>query len=389
MTTKKSPDPHLQLSVLRDEAALNAIRDEWTELEQQAATIDRFVTWSYVSLAWTHLRKPGDQLYVILAREAGRLVGVLPLVKVPERHYGLKLSLLRHIGIWEGERPGVLALGAAEPVWAGAWRWLTKHRKDWQVLDLRELDAESWPVRELEKPGMGFSAQVGLDVGVTYQKLREGGWEPHERQRSEALRDKRRASLQQLEESLPGVCLGLAQTPEDVRLAFSRYLVVEKGLVRQGGGITLGDDAGRVAFYREWLPMLAARGEAAVWLMGDGETDVAALIRLRCGKTWIERHACHDPDRHQQTPALLLCLEALQRSYADGEAAECSPVNIQAGPMGAPAIADWYDGRRPTRRLSVWNLRSKLAPVAMMRWVKNLRSQPEQEAPATLAAHVC
>ncbi|MEY4753353.1 MAG: hypothetical protein RJA44_1028, partial [Pseudomonadota bacterium] len=351
MTLHTALDPNLHYSVLRDEAALLALRDDWTALEQQAATIDRYVTWSYVRSAWQHLRQSGDQLYVLQVRDGAQLVGVLPLVRVLERHHGLSLWVLRHIGIWEGERPGVLALSGPDRIWAGAWRFLARSRRDWQVLDLRELDAESWPVRELARPGLGFSARVETDVGVIYQRVQGSSWNLHEQQRREPLREQRRRHLQQIEATLPGLRLGLAESAEDIRAAFEHYLGVEQ---EQGSGTKLCSDPARSAFYRDWLPQLAERGEAQIWLMGDESKDIAALLRLRCGSSWIERHASQRGDYAASTPALLLALEALQRSYDEDKVVECSPVDIPTGSFGTQALLDWYDGRRPTRRLSVW-----------------------------------
>ena len=194
MTTTPPYNSALQTELVRDAAGLAALRSDWELLETQAETLGRYVTWSYVNAAWQHLRRPDDELYLIGVREAGRLVGVLPLVRVSERHYRMQVRVLRHIGIWEGERPGVLALGPADAVWAAAWQALRRHRRDWQVLDLREQDPTAWPLRELRQPAGGFMAQIQPDIGAPYQNLR-GSWADHEAQRSAALRQHRQDSL--------------------------------------------------------------------------------------------------------------------------------------------------------------------------------------------------
>ena len=60
----------------------------------------------------------------------------------------------------------------------------------------------------------------------------------------------------------------MSQSPDDILDAFERYLLLERGLVLADDGVTIGSDLRRVAFYRDWLPRLAARGDAAVWLLG-------------------------------------------------------------------------------------------------------------------------
>jgi len=160
-----SPTDSLQLelhvTVLRSENELLAMRPAWEALEDQAESFGLYVTWGYVHLAWQHLAGPGDELWILAVHdEMGRLFGVLPLVRVQERHYGMTLRVLRHIGIWEGDRPGLLALQEPEQVWSALWQALVAQRSEWQVLDLRELDSGSWPLRELQHPGKGFSSEV-------------------------------------------------------------------------------------------------------------------------------------------------------------------------------------------------------------------------------------
>jgi hypothetical protein len=295
-----------------------------------------------------------------------QLVGVLPLLRTSERHYGMTLKVLRQIGILEGDRPGVLGLDDADAVWAALWRHLKATRADWQVLDLRELDPGCWPLRELASPGVGFHAEVHDDVLSTFQRI-EGSWQAHLGRRAESLREQRLQARQKLAAAVPGLCVAVAQTPQDIRVAFDRYLALETGLREQGGGVTIGGDERRVEFYRDWLPRLAAEGDAVIWLLGGVEHgEVAGLLRLRCGDLWVERHACFDPGQAAHTPSLLLVLEALQQGFGAG-VSESRLVNLREPQPTAASVTSWYDNHLQTRRLAVWNLHSRLAPVAFLK----------------------
>lgn len=359
----------LTVSLVRDGDELNTLRTEWESLEDRAEHFGLYVTWSYVQLAWLHFSSPGDELFVVTVREGGQLVGVLPLVRVPERHYGMTLRVLRHIGIWEGERPGVLSLDRPDRIWAAAWDHLKANRAEWQVLDLRELDADAWPLRELVQPGGGFSSESQPDIKAPYQRL-DSTWPLHLALRTDRLRAQRALARQRLAAAMPGLCVAVAEQPEDVPAAFDRYLALEQALVAQDSGVTIGRDPRCVAFYRDWLPRLAARGDAAVWLLGGDRGEVAGLIRLRCGDVWIERHACFDPAHAELTPSLLLAIEALQHSFGT-TAEECDVVCVREPAESGATLRDWFDDRRATQRLSVWNLHSRLAPVAFLRGLGN------------------
>ncbi|MEY4906320.1 MAG: hypothetical protein RL260_38 [Pseudomonadota bacterium] len=358
--------PALSVTVVRDESTLVMLRTAWESLEDQAEACGLYVTWSYVRLAWQHLAAPGNQLWVLVVRDdQARLYGVLPLVRVTERHYGMALQVLRHIGIWEGDRPGLLALEDADRVWGVLWEALVAQRSEWQVLDLRELVPGSWPLRALQRPGKGFSSEMSPDIDAPLQRL-DADWALHAAARRESVRTQRLRMQQRLQTEQPGACTVVAESPDDINLALERYLLLEKTLLQADSGSTIGHNLRLVAFYREWLPRLAARGDAAVWLLRGEGGEIAGLIRLRCGDTWIERHACYDPTHADITPSLLLTVEALQHSF-DTTAEESTLVNVRE-PEGATAsVLDWYDGRSLTQRLSVWNLHSRLGPVALLK----------------------
>lgn len=366
MIQPESLPPVLSVTVVRDQSALVTLRTAWESLEDQAEVYGLYVTWRYVSLAWQHLSAPDDQLWVLVVRDdQGRLHGVLPLVRVTERHYGMAVQVLRHIGIWEGDRPGLLALEDADRVWAVLWEALVARRSEWQVLDLRELVEGCWPLRALRQPGGGFSSETQADIDAPFQRL-GADWTLHTATRRESVRAQRLHLQQRLQTEQPGTCTIVAETPQDIAAALDRYLVLEQALVQAGGGVTIGRNPRLVAFYREWLPRLAARGDAAVWLLGGDGGEIAGLIRLRCGDTWIERHACYDPAHADITPSLLLTVEALQHSF-DTTADESTLVSVRE-PEGATAsVLDWYDGRSRTQRLSVWNLQSRLGLIALLK----------------------
>lgn len=368
MSLPESCPPVYSVTVVHDEAALVRLRTDWETLEDQAEEGGRYSSWAYVRLAWQHLAPPGARLWLMLVRDGqGRLHGVLPLACLVERHHGLRLQVLRHIGIWEGDRPGLLALDDGDGVWSVLWEVLVARRSEWQVLDLRELLPDSWPLRHLVQPKQAFSGQVRLDIVAPFQRL-DGDWAAHASRRAAAAQAARDQCHDRLQARHPGATTVVAGTPDDILPALDRYLQLERPWTAEGRTITVGCNLRLVAFYRDWLPRLAARGDAAVWLLLDGEgRALAGLIRLRDGDTWIERHACFDPAHADLAPTLLLATEALQRSF--GTSAQVSTlVNlIESKDAGAAGVRHWYDGPCQTQRLSVRNLRSWLGPVV---WLK-------------------
>src|SRR2546430_6136020 len=63
---------------IEDPAAFQALREEWDELLAASLADSFFLTWEWLHAWWTHLA--GDRkLFILVAREGGRLVAIAPL----------------------------------------------------------------------------------------------------------------------------------------------------------------------------------------------------------------------------------------------------------------------------------------------------------------------
>lgn len=344
-----------QIDIVRDAPGLEALGPAWDALEARARTAGHpdqlFATHRYVNTAWECLHQPGDRLFVLAQRTGERLDAVWPLALRTEKSTGLALQVLRPIGIWEGERPGVLCDGNPETVWPALWQALQAARGDWHVLDLRELDEDSWPLRHLPEAGLGWRVTRQADHAAPWQPF-NGAWAVHE-----ARHGPRPA--------VPGAAKVVFDDPSGIVEGLTRCLAVEATQAGVEGLYRLGDDPRRVAFYRSFLPRLAARGDAEVRLLQVGGEDVAGLIRWRCGAVWIERHLAEGAGWAASAPGSALLVDALARSWEGGaRASDLLLVPDAAGPSAR--VKTWYDGVRSTWRLSVWNLRSRMLPLALL-----------------------
>src|SRR4051812_7492213 len=77
-----------ETAIVRDEAGLRALRDEWTALYQRDDARNPFLSYEWAAGCWSHVCA-GARLFVVTARHEGRLVGVAPLRL--ERRLGLRV----------------------------------------------------------------------------------------------------------------------------------------------------------------------------------------------------------------------------------------------------------------------------------------------------------
>ena len=138
MLAEAQGDASLAVELVRDDAALAALREDWRALERAAGNHNPFLSWSWTMACRAHIR-PGDELFVLVARAGdGRMVGVAPLCV--ERTLGLRV--LRFVADGRSDYLGFLT----DPGVDGAERRLLEHLADlagaWDVAVLRHLTAD-------------------------------------------------------------------------------------------------------------------------------------------------------------------------------------------------------------------------------------------------------
>ncbi|MEX8519714.1 MAG: GNAT family N-acetyltransferase [Leptothrix sp. (in: b-proteobacteria)] len=340
---------------------MRALRSAWETAAALAPRASMFCSFEYIHHAWRHFRGSGDQPYLMAVRCEDVLVGLLPLVLMRERRSGLPLRVLRTMGLWGGDRPGLLATIDADLIWEVVFETLQQRRSDWDLLDLRELDETAWPVRHADRLGTGLRTRLKHDTEAAFLPI-EGQWKDYLASRSRNTRQSYSRRSRQLREACPDLRIEVARHPLDIAWAFERYLALEQRSRTYGAEGTAGCSRRSRAFYRELLPALAERRQAEVWLLYGGGQDIAGLIRLRHRDLVYERHATFDPQWARYSPGTFLCMQAVRMSF--GHAVRESDVLGLHRPLAErPSIGAWYDGVRQTYRLTAWNLRSPLALV--------------------------
>ena len=365
----------MSITLVTDEAALLALGPAWDALEARAQAAGApdalYVSHRYVRLAWQHLRQPHDELFVLALGDAGHLQAVWPLVLRRSRQAKMEIRQLSPIGIWEGERPHILCDGDAGAAWAALWSALTGLRRRWHVLTLPELDSVSWPLRHLPGAAGGFQVRSQADTAAPWQPL-DGDAVAWRANRPAALRQARERTQHALNRRLPDLATEVLNISADMPAALDRFLAIEARLVaspQAAAHYRIGSKPERVAFYRAFLPLLAARGEAELRLMHADGQDVAALIRLRCGGVWLERHAVEAPEFTELAPAQELLLQALAERPAHGGAQESDLLWPPDASGRVDALRPWLDGQRSTQRLTIWNLHSRMVLRALAGWL--------------------
>jgi CelD/BcsL family acetyltransferase involved in cellulose biosynthesis len=331
--------------------AFDRLREEWSAAVDRAHAPSLFVTPVFTELSWQHFARPGDEPWIVTVRDAaGMLVGLLPLALCVEMRHHFPLKVLRHIGAWSGDRPGVLHLVDAWQVWQAALSALLRRQPDWHQLDLREIDVQELPAAAMLQAVGHLSVQARPD---TYSGVLPitGTWDDYFRSRSKNTRQAYRRSERLLQEACPeGLHIEVNDAVDSVAEAFERYIAIERLGWKSGAKVGLWADPREADFHRSLLPRLAQTGQASVWMLRSGARDIAGLVRLRQGSTTYERYSTYDPEFARCSPGTWLCMEAVRRLFGT-DCTRSDALGLHEPLANRPAIGAWYDIEQRTCRL--------------------------------------
>ena len=149
---------------------LKSLRSDWDDLLSRSDGASIFSTWEWVDASW-RFSAPRKQPLVLLAREDGRLLGILPLAKTARMRI---LQTLEVMGCtangypWGDYGGPVVERGKEASVWAAFLRHMKSSR--WSVIDLRNC-MTSLPGREDQLANMYSQPASRLGWGVRVDKV--------------------------------------------------------------------------------------------------------------------------------------------------------------------------------------------------------------------------
>ena len=125
----------LNFTLYSDETGFAALRGEWNDLLRRSRFDTIFLTWEWQTTWWRTLGAPRGPLYILAAREAERLVGILPLYLTSDDAG----RTLRVVGCFEvaDYLDLIIEAGQEEAVYRAFLDWLVgPEAPAWDALDL-------------------------------------------------------------------------------------------------------------------------------------------------------------------------------------------------------------------------------------------------------------
>lgn len=215
MNPKFSDQAEITVECLTTFEQFRFLQQEWEELSAgQVSTI--FLSYLWLQ-EWWHVYGTDYQIWTLVARAGGRLVGLLPLMLSREL-FGIRRLMFMGAGEVTPNHLDIIADPQKRSrVYRAFAAYLCRSETQWDVLELDKIPEDNQSMNLLESglEAEGFSFAVRASANCPYVEL-PASFEDYISSRGSTTRESYRRAKRRLEKDFPAARFGMAETPEEV-----------------------------------------------------------------------------------------------------------------------------------------------------------------------------
>ena len=310
-------NPESRVDIIRDYEHFVALETEWNDAVERAHVPHPFLRHEWVR-TWWDCFQGGRQLHVIVVRDAGRIVGIAPLMRETATSYGLPIRRLALLANDHTPRTDVLVAGHADKVYRAIWQTLREDIDRWDVVQLTQLLKESPTIPALTRLAAADSLPIGTWKSSDSPCLELAGtWDSYWASLSAKFRSNVRNRLSRLKQMGEPELEILSEKTAIVGACDDAWRLEASGWKDQEGTSICSDPAVR-GFYTLLAERAADRGWLRlVFLTVGGRRIAVSYSAIYDGRLFLLKTG-HDREFHTCSPFKLLTYLAAQDGYARG-----------------------------------------------------------------------
>lgn len=315
---------NLDLTLYRDESGFEALKGEWNELLHRSRFDTIFLTWEWQTTWWRQLGAHRGPLYLLAARQAGRLVGILPFYAVD----GAGKQTLNVVGCIEVSDylDLIVEVGQEEAIYAAFLAWLrTPAAPDWALIDLCNQPAPSLAHARLAE----MATAAGFRVNVLQEDVcpiitlpgtgrlnAQDGWEAYLEGLDKKERHEIRRKLRRIERDAPDARLHFVGAGDDLKVAMDRFIALHRHS-RADKHAFMTDEM--QAYFRALAAVLAERGWLQLSFLEIAGQPVATYLCFDYNNQILVYNSGYDPFAVPQlSPGWVLLSQLIQHAISLG-----------------------------------------------------------------------
>lgn len=311
----------IQASRLSTLPEVDALKQDWSELEGRCREITPFSTWEWCG-AVARYYGGGRSLWVMTIRDGDGLIGIAPFAET--RLGGLRVLrvLSSALGAYSmADYQDLLLAEGREDEAVNALCDDLARRPGWDVLHLQELSATSLSARRMmdaaERRGWPATLQSGSDVHLLPVN---SSWDEYKTTLSRSTRNDGGRLTRKLMAECAASFAGVDGDPDEVRRAMDDLFDLHTRRWRSVGKPGIFHDEQRRDFHREVARRFSERRMLVMSLLRSGDETIAVKYGFQANDTRYYYSAGFSPDPQWDRfrLGLVLDLELLKDAFEQG-----------------------------------------------------------------------
>jgi CelD/BcsL family acetyltransferase involved in cellulose biosynthesis len=306
----------LELTLYRDETGFAALRGEWNDLLRSSRFDTIFLTWEWQSTWWRQVGAARGPLYLLAARQDGRLVGILPLY-LTEEDGGQTLQVVGCIEVSD-YLDLIVEAGQEEAVYETFLSWLAKgDAPAWDVLDLCNQPVASLAHARLPElaRARGWPVEV-FEEDVCPVVALPGEWEAYLEMLDKKERHEIRRKLRRFEREASDGQVRFVTGGADLDQAVDRFIALHR--LSSGAKDAFMTDEMQ-AFFHAIAQAAAGAGWLQLSFLQIAGRPVASYFCFDYGNEILVYNSGYDPQAHSQlSPGWVLLAHVIRHAITLG-----------------------------------------------------------------------
>jgi hypothetical protein len=311
----------LQVRCFHSLGEASSLRNELNALNRQSERPDPFSSFEFLENYASHEDPPGKnesrQLWFLAAFVEEELVGYVVLTRVEKRILGVRAATLRFFATRGTDRPHVVVRAdSVQEVSEAIYRYLMRHRRDWDVLELYQQDDTSSlfpPPAQIKLFGYlvrEWPSMENCTIANRWERLQDY---------FQALPKKFRSNLRRQLRKLTGLGrleLLSASDPSVTPALLELYLAIETHSWKVRSAIDLGQNRQQTRQIRGLLEVDQPMRISIQVLLLDGHPIAGLICGIFMG-TMYALHIVYDERLHRFAPGSAILLFGMRQLIRD------------------------------------------------------------------------
>ena len=293
------------------------LHDEWRALLESSASDCVFLSHEWLSTWWKHLAED-RRLCIVTARDAGKLIGILPTAEKAAQLWRMTPRVLEFIGsgiIGSDYLDVIVAKGREEEVTEAYAAYLHSRGLMLQLSQLRGMNSVAAVLaRQLRQRAWTIS-EARLNVCPNID-LRAHTWESYVSTLGPTIRKNINRYLRNLPSTFD-MRVECARTSSEASGALDIVIGLHKKRWTNGASEAFQSDS-VIAFHREFVQLAADRGWLRLLIVWLDSIPVSALYGLKYGPTFYFYQSGFDPAYSKHSVGVATMALAIKTAIADG-----------------------------------------------------------------------